>query len=135
MSGVASTSDLTRQPNFDATDPAPKKSKKTSKKKTSTASAAPAAPVARSLQYGFNEIAQDSLLSAYIEASRAKELKVFRDSSPMLRRLPFKSELLFSPDALPTALEKYEVECRGVWGYDKLKVRFPFRPVRRHGLS
>lgn len=133
MSSLASTSDLSRQPDFDSTSTAVSKKKKRGKKAVNAASASKApqahqTPKATSLGYGYNALAGDTRLSMYIESSRSKGLQVFRTQSPVLRNLPFKSALLFSADDLPNALRR-EMEALGtevVPNYEKLEVRFHF---------
>lgn len=132
MSAIASSSDLSKQPDFDSGGASTKKAKKGSARKSSQTKASKtpnaALPKDFSLYYGYNEIAKDPVLTAYIKYARSEGVEVLRSRSPMLQKLPFKSALLFSRDDLPTALgNEFEAEFKPVRrGYDKLEVRFLF---------
>lgn len=132
MSAIASTSDLSRQPDFDSSTAVPTKRKKGSKKggqkQASSAAKVPKASTAASLGYGYNGLSGNVRYTKYIENARAKPLEVLRSSSDILQYLPFKSALLYSPQDLSTALKtQYAAELKeGGRGLEILKVHFLF---------
>ncbi|KZV61101.1 hypothetical protein PENSPDRAFT_671229 [Peniophora sp. CONT] len=74
------------------------------------------------VNYGWNAIAGDRVLTDFIRDKSEQQLETFRNLSPVLRHLPFKSNLLDAPIPLARALyEQYRSDfAEGSVDYDFL---------------
>lgn len=107
MSAVASSSDLSKQPESNPTF---------------------------GLLYGYEHVRNNELVTNFVEFAVRSQLKFFHDKSPVLENIPFKSCLIDTPHSFEKAVEMclellisqgYELNEEAV---EKLKVclRFPY---------